>query len=84
MKEKTEEISRMILDYLRRNPAAGDTLEGIARWWLEFEKIETSVNDVANVLESLVEQGRVRIIERKGGNAAYAIGNQNTFDHSPS
>lgn len=30
----------MILDYLRKNPNAADTLEGIAQWWLEQERIE--------------------------------------------
>lgn len=61
MNQKTEQLASMILNYLRRNPNAADTLEGIAMWWLGFEKIESSVEDVANILENLVQQG---IIER--------------------
>jgi hypothetical protein len=33
-------VSRMILDYLRKNPDAGDNLEGITRFWLNSERIE--------------------------------------------
>lgn len=62
----------MILNYLRRNPDAGDTLEDIAKWWLEMERIESSVDEVADVLESLVKQGMVNIRESKGSNIFYA------------
>ena len=82
MVSKKEQISRMILDYLRRNPEAGDTLEGIAKWWLETERIESSVEGVADALESLVEQGKIRIVDRKDGSTGYALGDQNRFDHS--
>ena len=64
MEKKTEKISRMILDYLRKNPDAGDTLEGITRWWLNMERIDLSVKEVAQALESLMEQGVITI---KGG-----------------
>ena len=71
MNEKTEQLAGMILNYLRRNPDAGDTLEGIAKWWLEMERIESSVDEVADVLESLVENRMVRVRESKGGNIFY-------------
>ena len=74
MENKTEKISRMILDYLRRNPHAGDTLEGITEWWMNVQRIEFSTKEVAETLENLVEQEKIRIIERKDGNTAYAIG----------
>ena len=68
MNQKTEQLARMILNYLRRNPNAADTLEGIAKWWLGFEKIESSVEDVANILENLVQQGIIeRLIPYKQG-----------------
>lgn len=54
MTEKQKEICEMILNHLRRNPEATDTLEGIVRWWLEITRIETSVEDVARALEHLV------------------------------
>jgi Fe2+ or Zn2+ uptake regulation protein len=70
---KREQICRMILHYLRKNPDAEDTLEGIAKWWLEVEKIESSVDDVANALESLMEQGVITINKTKGGTTFYKI-----------
>ncbi len=71
--EKTDQLAKMILNYLRRNPDAGDTLEGIAKWWLETERIEYSVDAVADTLESLVELGVIGIRESKGGKIFYAI-----------
>ncbi len=73
MEKKTDEISRMIIDYLRKNPDAGDTLEGITRWWLNMERIDLSVKEVAQALESLVQQGMIRIRESKSGNIFYGI-----------
>jgi hypothetical protein len=50
----------MILSYLRRHPNAGDTLEGITKWWLELERIDTSVNDVASVVDNLASIGMIQ------------------------
>ncbi|MDR4505824.1 MAG: hypothetical protein MRK01_13715 [Candidatus Scalindua sp.] len=62
MNKKQEEIARIIVDYIRKHPDARDTLEGIARWWLHLEKIESSVDDVSIALESLIKEG---VIERQ-------------------
>jgi hypothetical protein len=73
----------MILDYIRANPGAGDTLEGIAKWWLETQRIESSVDEVADALESLVEQGTLRIRETEGGRIFFiASVKHNPFDRS--
>jgi Fe2+ or Zn2+ uptake regulation protein len=74
---KTEQISGMILDYLLRNPEAGDTLEGIAEWWLEIERIESSVDDVADALESLVQRGMIKTRESKGRTIFCGINQEN-------
>jgi len=63
----------MILNYLRKNPDAGDTLEGITRWWLEQEKIEISVDRVVEALESLVQKGEIRVQKVKGGSTFYKV-----------
>lgn len=63
----------MILNYLRRNPSAEDTLEGITRWWLQLERIELSVNEVTDVLESLIQKGLIRMYKTKGGATLYKI-----------
>ena len=39
-----------ILDYLRRNPSAKDSVEGIAKWWVQEDPVE-----VRRVLEKLAE-----------------------------
>ncbi len=63
----------MILNYLHKNPDAGDTLEGITRWWLESESISISVNDVESAVESLVERGIVSRKEIGNSNFVYKI-----------
>ena len=73
VEKKTEKISRMILGYLRKNPDAGDTLEGITRWWLNMERIDLSVKEVAQALESLMEQGVITINKDRGGTTLYKI-----------
>jgi len=65
--------SEMILNYLRKNPDAGDTLEGITRWWLEQEKIEISVDRAVEALESLVQKGEIRVQKVKGGSTFYKV-----------
>lgn len=73
MEKNTEKISRMILGYLCKNPDAGDTLEGITRWWLNMERIDLSVKEVAQALESLMEQGVITINKTRGGTTLYKI-----------
>ena len=69
-------ISKMILAYLKKNPEAGDTLEGITKWWIKLEKIELSVNEVAEILESLMQKGLIKMCKNKGGATFYRIDNK--------
>ena len=73
MNERQEEISKKILDYLLKNPDAGDTLEGISRWWVQSEYIEQSVDEVASVLERLTEKGLVKKQEIKDGSLFFKL-----------
>ena len=57
---RRKKISEIILNYLEDHPDAGDTVEGITRWWLEFERVDLSVDAVAMTLESMLERGLVR------------------------
>lgn len=68
-----EEITKKILDYLKKNPDAGDTLEGISKWWLEMERVNQSVNEILNVLEELINTGIVTRQEVRGSNPIYKI-----------
>lgn len=73
MSRKKKKISRMILNYLQKNPESGDTLEGIMRWWLEMERIELSVDDVGDVMKSLIKKGKISMYKTKGGTIFYKI-----------
>ena len=37
--EKREKIKKSILNYLKQNPDAGDTLEGITKWWFGWDRV---------------------------------------------
>lgn len=73
MDEKRKQIAGRILDYLRKNPDAGDTLEGIACWWLGLQQIEISVNEVEDALNSLLKEGVIRTHRTRDGIAIYKI-----------
>ncbi len=77
MNEKQEEISRIIVDYIRKHPDAKDTLEGITKWWLHLEKIESSVVDVSIALESLIKKGLVKRQKIKGSTPIYTVNKNN-------
>ncbi|UCE17781.1 MAG: hypothetical protein JSV84_12980 [Gemmatimonadota bacterium] len=60
---RREERAERILNYLRKHPDAGDTVEGITRWWLEFERADQYVDDVTGVLDSFLEKGLLRKVQ---------------------
>lgn len=57
----SEAIERQLLAYLRTHPAASDTAEGIARWWMTEA---ANAGAVASALDRLVERG---FLERVAG-----------------
>ncbi len=73
MNEKKDDIDRVILDYLRKNIEAGDTLEEISKWWLNLVKIEITVNEVSSDLETLIKECKVKRQVINGGNLIYKI-----------
>ncbi len=76
MKNSKEDIARMILNYLCKNPNAGDTLEGITRWWLNREKIDVTVGEISGILETLIKEGKVKRTKVEGCNPVYSILNK--------
>jgi hypothetical protein len=62
-----------ILAYLSENPAAEDSIEGIAEWWLLQQRVKERVPQIQQAISKLVEKGLV--IERKsrGSRARYRI-----------
>lgn len=63
-KKEKNQAREYILSYLNDNPNAGDTLEGIAEWWLQRQRIRFEVSTVKQVLDTLVEDG---LIEEQSG-----------------
>ena len=76
MNKRQEKISGIIINYLRRNPDAGDTLEGIVKWWLVFESIESSMDDVVDVLETLIRKKVIRMYSIADGTTFYKFNKQ--------
>lgn len=72
-RHKTERLAQEILNYLEGNPQAGDTLEGIAQWWLAQQIIDRLVDDVAVALEKLVKDGAVEAHSPRSGSTIYKI-----------
>ena len=62
-----------ILDYLKKNPDAGDTLVGITEWWLESERVDQSVEEVSSVLGMLLKKGLIKKIKYENGNVIYKL-----------
>jgi hypothetical protein len=73
MKEKKNQLSRQILNYLKKHPQAGDTLEGIAGWWLAQQRIEEVVDEVADALETLIKKGAIKAHTTRSGSSVYKI-----------
>ena len=64
--EKSQ-IGYEILAYLADHPSSGDTLEGIAEWWLLERKIKHQIANVKEAIAELVTKGLV--VEYKGSDA---------------
>jgi len=71
--EKRRYLSQMIVDYLERNPDAADTLDGIAQWWIQHERIEARVEEVAEVLEDLRQKEIVTARSLGNGNTLFRL-----------
>ena len=73
MNKRDQKISERIMKYLQERPYACDTLEGISQFWMEFERVDQSVDAVKNVLDILVEKGAVIKIKRNGDMPIYKL-----------
>lgn len=71
--KKKEVLAGRLLGYLEKNPEAGDTLEGIAAWWLEHQKVEQVVDEVAEALDYLLKKNVIRVFKLQSGTSFYKI-----------
>jgi hypothetical protein len=49
-----------VLAYLAEHPQAMDTLEGIAEWWLQRERIRADVEALSRAIRRLVDRGALQ------------------------
>jgi hypothetical protein len=61
-----DEMAQLIFDYLQANSEAGDSLEGIIKWWILGQRINESTLVVQKALDKLKAEGL--IIERQSAN----------------
>ena len=73
VQSKKEILSSKILRYLEKHPKAGDTLEGIAFWWLQQQLIEEVVDEVEEALDFLVKKGVIEANISQAGLTVYKI-----------
>ncbi len=56
---ETAKVAQEIERYLQSHPNAGDTVEGVARWWLQRQRYIETLDCVHNALDVLVKKGSV-------------------------
>ena len=73
MCESPEQTSFEILTYLKNNPDAQDTLEGVVEWWVFQQKIQSHAGRVERALGDLVNRGYVMMRKGTDSRAHYRI-----------
>lgn len=68
-----ETLIPRILNYLQRHNQAGDTLEGVARWWMMNQQVTDSLTEVKEALDHLTEQGVVSARTGPDGRTLYFV-----------
>lgn len=73
-KSDLAELHDVIVDYLRNNPNAADSLGGIMDYWLSqaYNKIDAA--RIEQILEQLIDEGLVRKIILADGTVLYRQG----------
>jgi hypothetical protein len=69
----TSRVARAILDYLRQNPSAQDTLSGITEWWLPRQQIRTQTTTVKDALALLIANELIVEVKGKDSQSHYRI-----------
>jgi hypothetical protein len=73
MFRKRDDIEKMILAYLERNPDAADTAEGIMKFWMHKENAEITIAKVSRTLVKLVRKGRIKAFQSLDGTLYYKL-----------
>jgi len=65
------EVTRRILGYLRKNRMAGDTVEGIAKWWMMRQRLTETTETIHRVLQRLNSAGLIHEHRTPNGEILY-------------
>lgn len=71
-------IREFILDYLSGRPDAADSLRGIAEMWIKRQVVATELDNVGEVLKTLVADGILKVTYGDGENEVYRLANEGT------
>jgi len=77
------ETVRAILDYLRKNPKAQDTLPGIVQWWLADLPVKPRAAIVKQALDNLVCDGFLSEHKGKDAQISYRMKTPPPYGSSP-
>jgi hypothetical protein len=55
--EHIDDLTAAVVDYLRDHPEAGDTVEGMAHWWMYRQRLVRVRETIERVCEQLVAHG---------------------------
>ena len=70
------EVAQAILDYLRHNPEAQDTLAGIDQWWLPEQENKARTATIKEALDELVAAGLITQHRGKDEQISYRLTSQ--------
>jgi hypothetical protein len=66
------QVAESIMTYLRDNPHAMDTADGIAVWWIRPDSLRANVATVRSVLDRLAQTGELLKVG-EGDRAHYGL-----------
>ena len=67
-----------IINYLRKNPNAGDSLKGVMSWWISSAHKNANAAKIEQVLEQLIIEGLVKKVSLIDGTFLYKQGGKDT------
>jgi hypothetical protein len=70
--QRIRDIATEIGRYLRANPDAADSIEGVRQWWLAQDNATVAPSMVDAALEILISQGVVRVRILADGTRIYS------------
>jgi hypothetical protein len=71
-----QKLAQQIQNYLELCPQAGDTLDGIASWWLLRQQVSESVNEIKRAL-TILKARNVILEQRVAGRTIYVARKRN-------